>query len=269
MRKFWSFFALAAFGPTAATALAEPLQPTGKWQLHYEESSCVAQRPYGDHMLGIQPSPLGLTMRFVIVGPGGSYRARQYDSTIELFDGGAPVKASTLVYPLKQKKGHRGITTILPVADAARVEKAQRIRISSKVMSADLWVGSTAALHKELATCMDDLRKHWGMVDGKLPEPPKRAVAVPDVRKLFRDDDYPEDALDNNQTGSTTMLLMIDAKGAVADCITVETSGVATIDAMSCQVMRERARFNPALDANGKPTRDTYVTPPIRYKMEW
>lgn len=64
------------------------------------------------------------------------------------------------------------------------------------------------------------------------------------------------------------MLLMIDEKGAVVDCVTVESSGVATLVAMGCQVIRERARFTPALDINGKPTRDTYLTPTLTWRIE-
>lgn len=74
----------------APAASAEPLQPTGKWHLFYQESNCSAERAFGDHMLGIQPSPLGKTMRLVIVGPGRILRTRQLDSLIGLSDGGPP-----------------------------------------------------------------------------------------------------------------------------------------------------------------------------------
>ena len=101
-------------------ASAEPLQPTGKWHLFYQESNCSAERAFGDHMFGIQPSPLGKTMRLVIVGPGRILRTRQLDSLIELSDGGPPIKTSSLVYATS-KKGMRGITTVLPLAEAERV----------------------------------------------------------------------------------------------------------------------------------------------------
>ena len=43
--------------------------------------------------------------------------------------------------------------------------------------------------------------------------------------------------------------------------------GLPVLDAMGCQVIRERAKFTPALDRGGKPIRSTYVTPPIRWRM--
>ena len=77
----------------------------------------------------------------------------------------------------------------------------------------------------------------------------------------------PQDALDANQTGSASYLLMIGRDGSVMDCVVNESSGVASLDAMGCQVIRERAKFKPAIDAAGKPTVDTYGTPPIRWMI--
>jgi hypothetical protein len=82
----------------AVQATAAPLQPTDKWHLFYEESNCSAERRFGDYVLGFQPSPLGKTMRLVILGPGRILRTRQLDSLIELSDGGSAIKASSLVY---------------------------------------------------------------------------------------------------------------------------------------------------------------------------
>ena len=49
-----------------------------------------------------------------------------------------------------------------------------------------------------------------------------------------------------------------DERGAVADCSITETSGYATIDAQSCAIIQERAKFEPAIDTQGKPTRSSY-----------
>jgi hypothetical protein len=36
---------------------------------------------------------------------------------------------------------------------------------------------------------------------------------------------------------------------------------------MGCQVIRKRAKFTPARDAAGKPVRDSYVTPPVAWRL--
>lgn len=183
-------FCAACAALLSAVTLAAPMAPTDKWHLFYQESGCIAQRPFGDHTLSFQPSPLGKTTRLVIVGPGRIMRTRQLDSLIELSNSEAPIKTSSLVYGTS-KKGLRGITTILSVPDSERVLKSSWLRISTlgtgpkskrttpvdaPIFSGEFGIGSTVALSRELGKCLSDLQTHWGMVDGNLPEPePPRA----------------------------------------------------------------------------------------------
>jgi protein TonB len=53
---------------------------------------------------------------------------------------------------------------------------------------------------------------------------------------------------------------MVDQTGALQDCLVEGTSGVATLDAMVCIVLRSRAKFHPAIDAQGKPARSVLST---------
>jgi TonB family protein len=142
-----------------------------------------------------------------------------------------------------------------------------KINIRSQSADVSLALGPMAPLRRALDKCMSDLRTQWRMVDGQLPKPAFASHSQGDVRKIFSSNDYPEDALGANQSGATQFLLMIGPDGSVMDCVVAQSSGVASLDAMGCQVIRERARFKPATDANGKPTVDTYVTPVIRWKV--
>lgn len=71
--------------------------------------------------------------------------------------------------------------------------------------------------------------------------------------------DYPKDALRDSKQGTTQFRLQIDAKGLVTGCEIVLSSGSASLDAKTCELMTERARFRPAMDARGKPTTGTYT----------
>ena len=56
---------------------------------------------------------------------------------------------------------------------------------------------------------------------------------------------------------------MIDASGVVQDCVPEETSGSAVLDAMTCIVLRQRAKFKPARGVDGNPIHsylDQHVT---------
>lgn len=265
----YSFLLAATLLVPVATSAA-PLQPTGKWEVQYTASNCTAKRAYGDYALVFEPSPLGLTRRYFVQGPGKAARPRQYNSLIEPSDGRPPIKTTSLLFPLKMK-GARGLLTVLPIADAQRIEESGRFQISTRdtgirqtdkvphtpeVMTVDLSLGPMAALSKALNDCMDDLRTFWGMVDGKLPEPAIKTKTS--LQGIFTSDDYPADAMAANDMGSTKYLLLIDEHGALLDCVVTETSGVASLDAMGCQVIRERAKFTVARDADGKPVKDTY-----------
>lgn len=251
-------------------ASAAPLEPTSKWHLFYEESSCIAERSFGNHTLSFQPSPLGTTTRLVILGPGRIMRTRQLDSMIELANGMPPIKTSSLVYGTS-KKGIRGITTVLPLNEADKLAKSTWFRISTlgtgpkskrttptsePIYTGEFALGSTVALARELDKCLTDLQRHWGIVNGVLPEPAKPAQL--NLQGIFSSSDYPEDALTADQIGATEFLLMIDEHGRLIDCEIAKTSGVASIDGMGCQVIMARAKSKPALDAAGKPVKSIY-----------
>jgi protein TonB len=62
-------------------------------------------------------------------------------------------------------------------------------------------------------------------------------------------------------------LVLVNETGGVAGCDVVLSSGNPLLDAMGCQVIRKRARFTPALDASGKPARDSVITPEVIWQM--
>lgn len=75
---------------------------------------------------------------------------------------------------------------------------------------------------------------------------------------IFQVDDYPADALDLNQQGSVGVLVRVDPKGGVSDCMITSSSGSPALDAQTCRIVWLRAKFTPARDATGRPTASTY-----------
>lgn len=71
--------------------------------------------------------------------------------------------------------------------------------------------------------------------------------------------DYPPMAVKNGESGTTGFTLTIDAKGGVTNCVVVATSGSAALDRATCDLMRVRATFDPALDSAGKPVGGSYT----------
>ena len=115
-----------------------------------------------------------------------------------------------------------------------------------------------------LQECTADLKRHWnadGEKNGALS-----TGAQGDVRSIFKLEDYPSEASSRDQQGSGRFLLLIDERGGVAGCQVLEAS-VPALDARGCQVIRERAKFTPAVDRSGKPVRSTFVTPRITWQL--
>jgi protein TonB len=80
------------------------------------------------------------------------------------------------------------------------------------------------------------------------------------------DNDYPTAALRDNVQGDVRFVLTIGADGVPTQCEISASSGNADLDGTTCTLMLQRARFNPATDANGRPTHGTY-TSSVRWRI--
>jgi hypothetical protein len=271
LRRIAIFFVAAGLSVAVHAGYA---QPSGKWEVQYSDSACIAKRAYGNESVAIQPSVLGGWTRLTVEGRGRVAAVRQYWSTVEFGDGLPPIKATSLAFPLKER-GRRGILTVFADQQVERAFKSGKLGLRSglkndpRVLFDNREMDSTSAafaltdgeaLFEALSACMADLKKSWGFVGDELPEPAVRTKSLIPLNQLFTEDDYPVDALSSYQAGDTVYLLLVDERGGIADCSIRQSSGVASLDAMGCQVLTQRARFVPALDVNGQPAKDTYFT---------
>ena len=103
--------------------------------------------------------------------------------------------------------------------------------------------------------------------DTAAPGEPGAQRARGSLARLFSGDDYPVDALNRNEQGTTTVELRIDENGRVSGCSVQESSGSRSLDAATCKVLRQRARFTPATDDAGRPVPDSY-TQRITWRLE-
>lgn len=71
--------------------------------------------------------------------------------------------------------------------------------------------------------------------------------------------DYPPSALREEGQGVVRFVLDIDANGVPVKCTVTQSSGRADLDETACQLVSERARFEPATDSHGRPVAATYA----------
>lgn len=258
----------ASVSMTGDAAPAPILEPLKNWVVDYGDTQCTALREFGDAanpiVFGIIPSPDGGTYELVIKRPrSGPDFAEEMPGTVDF--GNGPIKAWLLYFGTK-----KGGSSLYQYRISAE-QMAQARSASAVMLHADggddfsIRLAVMPALLDGLKKCTADLQQYWNMYgqkNGKMATPSKG-----DIRRIFDSDDYPSDALSQDQEGTAQYMLLIDEKGSVAACHVMKPSGVPVLDARGCQVIRQRAKFTPALDANGKPMRSTYVTPPIRWAI--
>jgi TonB family protein len=252
----------------ASAVRAEPLQPVSTWDLDYGTTQCVASRKYGNAgdpvTFAIRPSPNGETYELLVAW---KYRVSEplteEDAAVDF--GNGPIKALAMFYqtPGKTFDVHE---FRISAADMAQARSAQSVtmRIAG---SADLAFGLALMpqLLDGLQACTSDLKRYWNMDgdgEGGIAKP-----ARGDVRSIFSSDDYPGLAQRRGQEGAGQYLLLIDETGKVAGCQVLTATGVPVLDVMACNVIEKRAKFTPARDSNGKPVRDTLVTPKIIWQL--
>jgi hypothetical protein len=266
LRSMSSVFLIMATVAAAAPQPAEFRQPTGKWVIDYHDSQCIATRPFGTEeeplFLAIKPSPTSTVIQLALVEKGFNRPGVQSKATIS-FDSGPPVNARQLEFGIEKKT----IQMVnLTEQDAAGLGRTRTVVWAAQGAPMKLATGPMADVMKVLANCRDNLRNHWNVTDAKKVTLLAQARAQKPLVTLFESEDYPAQAISQEDSGTTSIVLLIDEKGAIQDCMMDGTSGIPTLDAMSCIVVRKRAKFEPAIGADGKPARSSYMQR-IRWMM--
>ena len=87
----------------------------------------------------------------------------------------------------------------------------------------------------------------------------KYRSAVPIGRDSWiKRSDFPPRDLRARARGKTTVRMDIDKGGGVTGCRVAESSGVAELDQIACELLSKGARFLPARDMNGEITESLY-----------
>lgn len=91
------------------------------------------------------------------------------------------------------------------------------------------------------------------------PPPAIRAQARANAASYVRDGDYPPSAVSADEQGRVTFRLRIGPDGRVLNCDVIGSSGSLALDQATCRIMRSRARFTPARDAEGTAVTDVQI----------
>jgi TonB family protein len=256
------FAAASLVLPGTAVAAPVPLKPTSPWKVDFGDAHCIAMREYGTPaaplLFALKPSLIGEVMQVSIIRPGEKKPTGQYDGSLTI-DGAKPIGVSVLGHWAKTSKS-RVSSINLPLAAFQPMRAARAVRIqSSGEVEQSFALANLEAVARTLDECVADLRKVWNIENATgLIKQHARQQKTP--ASLFRMSDYPAVALRGDDSGMVALVILIDEAGKVVSCQVTATSGAASLDAQSCAVMGARARFDPALGADGKPVKSGTVT---------
>ena len=240
-------------------AAAAPLVPTGRWIVNFDDAQCVASRAYGEDQLFLKASPAGDVVQFGVVQPGRTGLPQQVPAEIAPATGEA-YRGNAMMWTTSGQKPQRVRLINMPAAVFERLSASPTLALKIGDLRRDLRIPAMPELAKVMKTCVEDLQRVWS-ADGGKP-----AVANASLASYFTDDDYPVDAVRGELSGTTGYSLLIDEHGRVADCMVTGTSGQAGLDTQSCAILKRRARFTPAQNKAGKPSKDR-VTGRIAWRI--
>ena len=92
-------------------------------------------------------------------------------------------------------------------------------------------------------------------------QPPAHVLRDPQERlpasRYFSRDDYPAAAVATRAQGIVRFTVTIGPDGRVIGCTINQSSGSSELDRATCNIMRRRARYTPAMDSSGNPVAGT------------
>ena len=107
----------------------------------------------------------------------------------------------------------------------------------------------------------DGLLVSWGF-DPETQRTLSRRVTPIDQARWAREviDAYPLEMLQRGRSGAVQVRIVVGPDGAPTDCIPDEAFSTAGFTESACTAMIRYARFEPALDADGKPVTGFWAT---------
>ena len=272
----------------SAAAVPEPivLKPTSSWQVNYADERCRLGRQFaqGEQMVWLFMDRFGPSedFRLTIAGKLMNTNVQKGDAEI-LFGpseqeqklaylGGNLGKEPALVFTsrariaqpstaesvaIKNRRDGEWID-IQPISDE-RKKAVKFVRIGKPLRKAvTLETGSMHGPLAALDTCIDNLLTSWGVDIEKHKNLRQRALPLESPGKWIVSSDYPSKMLIAGQPALVNFRLTLGPDGVPTTCHIQATTRPKEFDDAVCKSVMKRARFSPALDAQGQPMASYY-----------
>lgn len=268
MRKV--MLAAAGAGLLGAPAGAETPVPTARattgWQVEAGADRCLALRQYqvGDRpvILAFQPEPGANRGQFTFRSEDKAHRVNYGALGIKLFVGERLLTTFGAVGAAKDDGALITTAYSLDPKEPPILAGQRSLSLRSPLLLGSFNLGPIDALNRVLDDCNASLLAAWGFSRADQ----QRLAAMPtwDPSLYFKPRDFPTNALLNMRGGLTSLRFRVDEQGRASDCVVRRSSGTASLDAKSCEIITQRARFTPARDKEGRP-----MAAVMTYRVAW
>lgn len=122
-----------------------------------------------------------------------------------------------------------------------------------------LETGPMGPVFAAIDKCVDNMVRYWGYDPDQRAQMTREAAPI-DVRNWSRGLDYPDAKWHRGQQAIIKVRLSVDEAGETVGCRIQGGTDPDGFDAAVCDHLRRRARFEPALDADGKAMPSFFLT---------
>lgn len=286
IHKFSAVLATAALVATpvvAAPPQANVLKRMSKWEMKYDEDACTLAAVFGEGqddvlMVMTRTSPgdgfelklFGKPLRYgaiampieVAFGSQPPVRFEGVSATTNTADKTPTVIISGMrLDGWRYPKQHFDPAIKAPVITSEQEAAITTITIRPVGKNAfQLATGAMGGPMKAMRTCTDDLLRHWGFDPAVQASLSRAATPTKDPGNWLLSKDFPANALNKGENGLVRFRLDIEPNGTVSDCRILYRTNPDSFADLSCKLIKERARFTPALDSNGSPVKSFYIS---------
>lgn len=291
LRILMAVAALALPTPEAAANEGEPrlvLKPKSSWVLDYADENCGLRRMFGN-------GQAELLFELNATTPGHSYRLLLASEQLEVrrasphigFEPGPEPLEHAQASSITMEDGRRGYLSEISVLPKNEGE-GKTADLDNNQSYDNFWLDKVETREKEIAglgvgkgfdrdffleidqfhpamvamrACQDDLVRSWGFdpsVLKTLSRPPMPKHQIEWARKLQRA--YPSRMVMQGWGATIQVQLAVGADGLPSDCHVRADGQQDDFTETSCKILMKEARFEPALDADGKPTSALWTT---------
>lgn len=256
------------------------LTPSSEWHLDYAEEKCRLARTFGEgenrHILYIDQAAPSERFDLTAAGPafknfpasgaidlqfGEAINQRNYRAKKGNFKSFGPALIYSRITMSAEAEGNVDANDIpFQLLDAEGAKTIDFIAFGRGKRKVTFATGELFPVLSAINTCTLDLIRSWGVDPDKHRTMTRSATwKNPTVVASRVQASYPAAALSRGERAIFNLRIIIDEAGAVIECKLSNATKASHLESPACKAF-SKAKFEPALDADGQPMRSYYTT---------